>query len=381
MNPAFDSREPDWRVRPARTASDAVRIATWGLLPALLREVGELWDWGWHRSPEQQAAFLGFPHPWNFPHLLFATGILGLFAVLGLGHPRLFQWIRSGFRGSASIALRDSPGTTVAVAGVLLFLVASVLDTRRHLQGGPDPAFTFQHVMLTASSAVACLGMFLIATLDVPAGRARRILSWAWLVALLSTTMTPFPPLGLQAWSANAQAAIGLVKLVLPVALALRFGPWPLRVTGVVGAYVFIRLLAWLVESAAGFSVPPPVLQGYLVPAVLSDGALLLLGTWRGAPFVAALVFGLAAGPAGYLSLMVRPETWSLHGLRVASAEGAAGAAALVVLLLAIDGIRRRFTRVAVSPNPRANGVARFWPGAPAAGDEHSAPGSRHRSH
>jgi hypothetical protein len=317
-----------------------------------LAEIGVLWDWAWHRSPEQQAPFLGLPHPWILPHFLFAFGPVLLLPLLAQGRPGIIHWIRDGGRGSFIAALRGSPGAALGTLGILLFVVASGLDTWRHQWPGPDPAFTAEHVAIAASSALVCLGLLLLA-LEGAHPRRRRWLSWAWLGLLLSAALAPFPPPGVHAWSAGAQVALALLKLAGPLALALVVGPRPLPLTAAVGLVVLLRLLTGAALTLAGYSAVAPALAALLVPALLADGWLGLVGQrprgWLGA----GLVFGLGWGGVGYWALLTPPEVWSRLGLLHALLWGALGGTAMG-LLAALTSRLAQALVLSRAPSPRS---------------------------
>ncbi len=335
-----------------RDPDPAARVALWGLGPMSLAEIGVLWDWAWHRSPEQQVPLLGLPHPWILPHFLFAFGPVLLLPLLAQGRPGLGHWIGDGCRGSVREALRGSPGAALGTLGILLFVVASGLDTWRHQWPGPDPAFTAEHVAIAASSALVCLGLLLVA-LEIAHPRWRRWLSWAWLGLLLSAALAPFPPPGVHAWSAGAQVALALLKLAGPLALALVVGPRPLPLSAAVGPVVLLRLLTGAALTLAGYSAVAPALAALLVPAVLADGWLGLVGQrprgWLGA----GLVFGLGWGGVGYWALLTPPEVWSRLGLLHALLWGALGGTAIGLLAV----LTSRVAQVLVpsrAPSPRS---------------------------
>src|SRR5438046_1368542 len=80
------------------------------------------------------------------------------------------------------------------------------LDTVRHRMGGGTKTFAVEHVFINAAGALGVLGALLL-VLELPEGRARRLLTWGWLVGLLGVSMEPFPAIG-HGYSALALVAI-----------------------------------------------------------------------------------------------------------------------------------------------------------------------------
>jgi hypothetical protein len=319
----------------ARRAALLTRVATWALVFAALRVVGEIFDLSWHLSREQQAAFLGLPHPWNLPHFIVAAGVLGIYPLYAMTRPALLDWIRSGFRGNALAALTASPGSTLIVLGFPLFLLTSGVDTAGHIAGIKEGTYSPAHLAFQVSNIFAPLGMLLLVRSELAARERRTWLEWAWLCAVLAAFMMPFPPGGILEFSGSTRVVIAMFKVALPVVLIVHLGPRRFPLTSIFVPYVIARWLVGGGLSLIGYSHPAPPLWEFAVAAVAGDLVLLAFGRSRVGRMAAVLLFGLVWGAVSYRDLLRPDEVWTLRGQVGAIVKGGAiaGAAALLILV------------------------------------------------